>query len=353
MASAIIHLCVAKKVGEKLNINNTNLLLGSIAPDIAKIIGESKNKTHFINIESDIPNIKYFLSKYQKYLDNSFELGYFIHLYTDKLWYESFITKVFCGNSIKLKDGTVLTGSNEFIKDIIYNDYTNINIDLIDKFNLDLNLFYEDISLNKTYIEEYPISKIKLLVDKMGIIIANSNSNHTYMLDLDNIVRFIDESVDIIVNKIDELSRVKPLVSYCGIFFLDEEKQKILSKEEKFLGKLNDELHCTFKYRPTEAEIKKFNNIIGKEVECTVYAYGFNGKHSRFLINIPSEYQEYYTNESIPHITASLLLTEKASIVDGEIMEYKQISPFTIKGIFGYWIKGCKEDIDSLDFKQY
>lgn len=205
MASAIIHICVAKKIGEKLNINNIDFLLGSIAPDIAKINGESKNKTHFIDIKEDVPNIKFFLSKYQRFLENPFELGYFIHLYTDKLWYENFIINIFSNNSIKLKDGTILTGTNEFIRDIIYNDYTNVNIDLIDKFNLDLKLFYEDINLDKTFIKEYPISKIKLLIDKMGIIIANSNSNHTYSLDLNNIEDFINDSTNIIIEKIIEI----------------------------------------------------------------------------------------------------------------------------------------------------
>ena len=39
MASAVIHLCVAKKVNEKLKMNERELLLGSIAPDISKQVG--------------------------------------------------------------------------------------------------------------------------------------------------------------------------------------------------------------------------------------------------------------------------------------------------------------------------
>lgn len=205
MASAIIHLCVAKKISEKLNLNDERILLGSIAPDIAKIVGESKNKTHFINIKNDIPNINLFLSKYQEYLTNSFELGYFIHLYTDKLWYESYMTEIFFNNSIKLKDGTILTGSDEFLKKIVYNDYTNINIDLISTYNLDLKIFYNDICLDKTYIEEYPVLETKLLIDKMGVIIANSKSQPTYSLDLENIEKFIDESADTIIKEIKEI----------------------------------------------------------------------------------------------------------------------------------------------------
>ena len=42
MASAIIHMCVAKKVNEVLKMDENMIFLGSIAPDISKIVGESK-----------------------------------------------------------------------------------------------------------------------------------------------------------------------------------------------------------------------------------------------------------------------------------------------------------------------
>lgn len=201
MASAVIHLCIAKKISEELNIISNDLLLGSIAPDIAKIVGESKNKTHFIDVKEDIPNINYFTKKYGQYLNNNFELGYFIHLYTDKLWYEQF-DYLFFNDTIRLKDGTILVLGEKTVKEIIYNDYTNINVDLIDKYNLDLKLFYDNITFSKTYIEEYPIEKTQLLLDKMGIIIANSKNGATYSLDLTDIERFIDETAEVILLKI-------------------------------------------------------------------------------------------------------------------------------------------------------
>ena len=63
MASSLIHLAVAKKVGEKVKIKNTkDYYLGAIAPDISRQIGQSKTESHFIiNTKQDIPNIKIFL----------------------------------------------------------------------------------------------------------------------------------------------------------------------------------------------------------------------------------------------------------------------------------------------------
>ncbi len=142
------------------------------------------------------------------------------------------------------------------------------------------------------------------------------------------------------------------MISYSGIFFLDEEKQKLQNIEKTFLGTLNDELHCTFKYKPSEEEIKKFNNIVGQKIECYIYAYGCNGKHSRFLIKFPSEYKKYYFNNVEPHITASFLKTEKAFEVDSKTMKYEEIPILKVSGIFGYWIKEEVKNEEYVNFKR-
>ena len=71
MASAVIHLCIAKEVNKYLNMNLNELLLGSIAPDISKQVGETKEISHFLDHtnEDDIPNIDRFLAKYKKDLN--------------------------------------------------------------------------------------------------------------------------------------------------------------------------------------------------------------------------------------------------------------------------------------------
>ncbi len=50
MASAIIHICVAKELNKVLGLEEHPLFLGSIAPDISKQIGETKEKSHFLKI---------------------------------------------------------------------------------------------------------------------------------------------------------------------------------------------------------------------------------------------------------------------------------------------------------------
>ena len=206
MASAIIHLAIAKQVKEKSNLKIDNLkdyYLGSIAPDIAKQVGTSRDESHFIyNTREDIPNLKLFIKRYPTFKYNSFELGYFTHLYVDKIWTEEVIENMISNSSIKLLDGTVIETTSEEMQNMIYSDYTNLNIKIIDKYNLDLSLFYEDFQIPKTNIREIPIEKLDILINQMSIIIENTKENKAYTFDIDIIKEFIDKISNDIVEEL-------------------------------------------------------------------------------------------------------------------------------------------------------
>ena len=205
MASTIIHLAVAKEVQKSLSIDNTyDYYLGSIAPDLSKQIGSSKYESHFLknSYKDDIPNIELFVKRYPNFKDNSFDLGYFVHLYTDKMWFEDFIEGITFNNTIKLLDGTFLETTPEEIKSIIYSDYTNINVDIIDEYNLDLSLFYEDFKVPDTDIKEIAADKLDILINKMGIIIENSKSEKLYSFDTTIIKDFINNTCEKILGEL-------------------------------------------------------------------------------------------------------------------------------------------------------
>lgn len=205
MASAVIHLVVANELNKKLNRDSNKLLIGSISPDISKLIGENKIKSHFISeAGSDIPDIGKFLNKYKSNLTDDFVLGYFIHLYTDYLWFKYFMSELYNDTMIKRLDGSVVKYDEDTLINYVYNDYTDLNIKLIDKYNLDLKIFYNELPKFNYIIEEIAMNNIKLVVDKMGIIIENSKESKNYMFDLKNIEKFIDISVDLILSIIDE-----------------------------------------------------------------------------------------------------------------------------------------------------
>lgn len=146
------------------------------------------------------------------------------------------------------------------------------------------------------------------------------------------------------------------MLSYEGIFFEAEVVELIHSLESKKLDKINDKIHCTFKYHPSEEEI--FNNIVGKNFEVFLIGYGNDGMNSGFQILLPDELIPYYINYDeqnpdvlkVPHITASLSEGAKASSTKN--LEFKPLEkPIRIVGKFGYWIKD--ENNEYLSYNPY
>ncbi len=204
MASSVIHMCIAKKINEKLKLPENMLLLGSIAPDISKHVGQTKEKSHFLT-EGNKVDVERFLKKYQSQFNHPFLMGYFIHLYTDFLWDKYFISEIIEKDSIRLLDGTSVKRDPDTYKKLIYNDYTNLNIQLIDYYQLDLSLFYEQAVLPDIEMEEIPISKLSLLIDYTGVIIENTKVNKAYTFNLEQIITFIETSSELIYSVIQEI----------------------------------------------------------------------------------------------------------------------------------------------------
>lgn len=51
-----------------------------------------------------------------------------------------------------------------YVRIIYLYDYTNLNIKLIDKYNLDLKIFYNELPQLHNIIEEIPMDKINVIV---------------------------------------------------------------------------------------------------------------------------------------------------------------------------------------------
>jgi len=204
MASAVIHLCIAREVNKYLKMNEYDLLLGAIAPDISKQIGETKEISHFLDHsnEDDIPNIDRFLQKYRNDLHNPFTMGYFIHLLSDKYWFRDYVYQFierYTRENVKQKI------TYTALRDLIYNDYTNINGDLIDRYELPLEIFYEEFREPTTAIREIPVDKLDILIDKMGIIIEEAKKEKNFLFDMSDIEVYIANSVKYIIKDIQIL----------------------------------------------------------------------------------------------------------------------------------------------------
>ena len=199
MASTIIHMAVANELNKKLGRDNNLILLGGIAPDLGKIADGSKIKAHFQDANDDIPNIKRFLNKYSSKMNDDFVMGYFIHLYTDYLWFKYFIPELFNSDKelITKLDGTKIKCNEKIFTLYVYNDYTNLNTRVLDEYNMDLSIFYNELPKINNIIEEIPLNKLNLLVNETSYIIENSKEKKEYVFDIEDIKTFITTTVDL------------------------------------------------------------------------------------------------------------------------------------------------------------
>lgn len=206
MASSIIHMAVANEINKVLKRNNDLILLGGIAPDLGKIANGSKVEAHFQDTNDDIPNIDKFLKKYKENLNDDFVMGYFIHLYTDYLWFKYFIPELFDSDKelITKRDGTKVKCKESVFTLFIYNDYTNLNSLLLDIYNMDLSIFYTELPSMNDIIKEIPMNKLNLLINETSYIIENSKKNKEYLFDVSDIKVFISTATDLILGFINE-----------------------------------------------------------------------------------------------------------------------------------------------------
>ena len=210
MASSLIHAAVCNELNKKLKRNPKQILVGTIAPDISKLVGETKKYTHFLDDDGDLPNLTRFLNKYISYLNDDFVLGYYIHLYTDYLWFKYFIPEIYdeSKNLIKKIDGTIVNCHGHMAEMYIYNDYTNINEQVVKKYKLDLSFLYDKKLEFNDIIREAHMDKMNLIINKAREIYEGSKIHRDYVFDMENIDNFINLSVKLIMADLKEMKLV-------------------------------------------------------------------------------------------------------------------------------------------------
>lgn len=90
MGSRMMHLIIAERVAERIDISDRpRFLLGGIAPD-AVHGREQKTRSHYYegSVDDGTRRVHYegFIEKYQKEIQDEFILGYVVHLVGDDVW---------------------------------------------------------------------------------------------------------------------------------------------------------------------------------------------------------------------------------------------------------------------------
>lgn len=94
MPSHKIHLAIAKKINDKLNLDLDLFMLGNVLPDICR---ENHRLSHYQNPDKKVlcfADPDKFLSKHKNELNNPIMLGYLTHILADR-FYNEYIFKNF------------------------------------------------------------------------------------------------------------------------------------------------------------------------------------------------------------------------------------------------------------------
>lgn len=204
MASFLIHMCVCDEVNKIIKKDRKKILIGSIAPDIAKLVGINRDITHF----GEYPTFKEteFLNKYKNNFNDDFVLGYYIHLYTDYLWDKYFIKKIYNDGIVSMIDGTNKKYDGD-ICDYLYKDYDSLIEDIITTYNMDLSFLKEDIPEISHIIEEMPMDKLNVVVGKANELVSKKCKYELNVMNMNLINEFINLSKDKILNKLNKLTQ--------------------------------------------------------------------------------------------------------------------------------------------------
>ncbi len=110
MPGFVIHIAIGQEYLRKHNLNySKEFIKGIVAPDFTS----DKSKTHY-GKSPRYTNLKKFLDNNK--IDTDYNKGFFLHLITDYLFYNYYVTKIG-------KDG-------------LYNDYDLTNKEIINKYNI-------------------------------------------------------------------------------------------------------------------------------------------------------------------------------------------------------------------------
>ena len=198
-----IHLAIAKKVSENLNIDIDSLMLGSVLPDICN--EKNHQLSHFQFGEKDLEglaNPDRFIEKYNDKMENPVMLGYLVHILTDRFYNEYIFRNFYIYDENDNGIGIYLKGKRKILdgdsrkhlkhRELYIYDKWLMNHDYVCKFSsidcINCVIDIAEASFDKERLKQYILSSNND-IDKLNIFskICFYNYKITNQKELDKI----------------------------------------------------------------------------------------------------------------------------------------------------------------------
>ena len=236
MGSAVMHLCIGKKVSQKLNNSDRKeFLIGNLAPDLSKLTNLSRYVSHFlkkVNIngtEREVPDLDKFIKKYKNRLNEPFIQGYLCHLISDDIWFRNYIPNYVVAitedkKQILLRDIDDYIPYDDF-KKTMYRDYSKLNKYLFEMYKINLKKF-DNMDIDNPNMEEFEFEEIHRLIEQISYFLEytedtiekasieideeNEEVNETLeLLSNTEVVTYIEEAIDKVIDDYTEIGLIK------------------------------------------------------------------------------------------------------------------------------------------------
>ena len=225
-----MHLAVAKKVNQKLKMQENEFLFGNIMPDInngyaikdiSKIIPH--RQTHYATQKEFekgrqiVPDYNKFYEQNKEHMDNPLVVGYLTHLLVDYYWNKKvYVEKGVYDNNhmlkgIKANNGKIIEGNYKDIGKIKAKDYQKFTKYIYKKNLIDIPKYDEKFSTSSNIIDTVEINKedskkvFKCLYEGKKVEEKEEKTNNSYMIfNQDELMNELDNCTDFVVNYIEE-----------------------------------------------------------------------------------------------------------------------------------------------------
>lgn len=219
MPGYILHITAAhmlfNKVKESWNsVNRGAFQIGNLIPDSVS----DKTYSHFRHPDRQeklmvYPDLDLFLNKYRKLLTESSCLGYYFHLYIDRVYAKDYIPQVITfyddngqeasnradiTHALIKRTGELVPVQTIFSDEYYYGDFTKLNTYLIQRFNLSTDLVR---NIDNPGIEEVNYTDIdKIQKQLQGYLDVPLDAvNELKVFDVEDLLKFLDQATDIFI----------------------------------------------------------------------------------------------------------------------------------------------------------
>lgn len=191
MGSRIMHSIIAKKVADRLNIEDkSSFLIGGIAADASS----NKDASHFYkgSLQSYSRTIDYegFLEKYKQHKRHPYIQGYFAHLIADDLWLTGFFVP-WLKNRME---------QNAALHPLYHNDFRLLNSKLLYHYGLKEELEkYLNMPTSMMDLEEVHTSDVTSFISYVLGDMKDDPANiekDLHVFSMDQIIGYIETSIE-------------------------------------------------------------------------------------------------------------------------------------------------------------